>query len=139
MHFTTTTSSDGVLERDFTVGDVPGVLWSPSTPSDHAPLVLIAHGGGQHKRAPGVLGRARRFATACGFHAAALDAPGHGDRPRTAADEEHVAALRQARASGEPIGPIVARLHLDLAARAVPEWRAALDALQDVTDGPVGF
>jgi hypothetical protein len=31
--FTATTSSDGVVERDFTVGDVPGVLWSrPSVP-----------------------------------------------------------------------------------------------------------
>ncbi|WNV85739.1 alpha/beta hydrolase [Umezawaea sp. Da 62-37] len=140
MRFTTTdTSPDGVVERDFTVGDVPGVLWSPPTPSDRAPLVLMAHGGGQHKRAPGILGRARRFAADCGFHVAALDAPGHGDRPRTAADEQHVAALRRAQAAGEPIGPVVVGLHLDLAARAVPEWRATLDALRDVTGGPVGF
>lgn len=29
LRFTAESSSDGVLERDFTVGDVPGVLWSP--------------------------------------------------------------------------------------------------------------
>jgi fermentation-respiration switch protein FrsA (DUF1100 family) len=81
--------------------------------------------------------------TSCGFHVAAIDAPGHGDRPRTAADERHVAALRRAQAAGEPIAPIVVRLHIDLAARAVPEWRATLDALQKLpeigAEGPVGF
>jgi len=30
-HFTTQTSSNGVLERDLTVGEVPGVLWSPAS------------------------------------------------------------------------------------------------------------
>jgi hypothetical protein len=143
VNFTTRTSSDGVAERDFSVGEASGVLWSPASGSDHAPLVLMAHGGGQHKRAPGIVGRARMFVTGCGFHVAALDAPGHGGRPRTAADERHVAALRAAQAAGEPLTPVVADLHADLAARAVPEWRATLDALQDLPEigpgGPVGF
>jgi hypothetical protein len=52
-------SSNGVVERDFTVGEVPGVLWSPASGSDRAPLVLMAHSGGQHKKAPGILGRRR--------------------------------------------------------------------------------
>jgi len=103
----------------------------------------MAHGGGQHKGAPGILGRARHFVTTCGFTVAAIDAPGHGDRPRTAADEQWVATLRQARAAGEPLGPVVVGLHLDLAARAVPEWRATLDALQELpeigAEGPIGF
>ncbi|MCW6007177.1 hypothetical protein K1W54_21735 [Micromonospora sp. CPCC 205371] len=35
------TSSNGMVERDFTVGVVPGVLWSPaSRATDYAPLVL---------------------------------------------------------------------------------------------------
>ncbi|MFD9338017.1 dienelactone hydrolase family protein [Streptomyces sp. NPDC060028] len=143
MRFTTETSSNGVIERAFTLGDITGVLWSPASGSDRAPLVLMAHGGGQHKKAPGILGRAHRFVTDCGFHVAAIDAPGHGDRPRTAADDRHIAALRQAQAAGEPLGPVVVGIHIDLAARAVPEWRATLDALQELpeigAEGPVGF
>jgi pimeloyl-ACP methyl ester carboxylesterase len=119
------------------------LFWSPASGSEPAPLVLMAHGGGQHKRAPGILARAHRFVTACGFRVAALDAPGHGDRPRTAADEQHIAVLRQAQAAGEPLGPVVVGIHKDLAARAVPEWQATLDALQALpeigADGPVGF
>ncbi|WP_433621864.1 alpha/beta hydrolase [Nocardia sp. CA-120079] len=143
MHFTSQTSSNGVIERDFILGEVPGVLWSPESRANGAPLILMAHGGGQHKRAPGILGRAHRFVTTCGFHVAALDAPGHGDRSRTATDEQHVAALRQAQAAGEPIGPIVVEIHLDLAARAVPEWQATIDAVQKLpelgTEAPIGF
>ncbi|MGO4614782.1 alpha/beta hydrolase [Nocardia sp. 2YAB30] len=143
MHFTAETSSNGVVERDFTVGEIPGVLFSPASGSEHAPLVLMAHGGGQHKRAPGIVGRAHRFVTGCGFHVAALDAPGHGDRPRTAEYEQHVAVLRRAQAAGEPIGPIIVDLHTYLAERAVPEWQVTLDALQELpqigAEGPVGF
>jgi hypothetical protein len=29
VRFTTVSSSNGVVERDFLVGEVPGVLWSP--------------------------------------------------------------------------------------------------------------
>ncbi|MBP1161967.1 alpha/beta hydrolase [Rhodococcus sp. PvR099] len=143
MHFTAETSSNGVVERNFTLGDITGLLWSPASGSEPAPLVLMAHGGGQHKRAPGILARAHRFVRACGFHVAALDAPGHGERPRTAADEQHIAVLRQAQAAGEPLGPVVVEIHKDLAARAVPEWRATLDALLALpeigADVPVGF
>ncbi|MEW9528220.1 alpha/beta hydrolase [Microbispora sp. NPDC049125] len=143
MRFTAETSSNGVVERNFTLGEVTGLLWSPASGSHHAPLVLMAHGGGQHKRAPGILGRAHHFVIRCGFNVAAIDAPGHGDRPRTAADERHIAALRQAQAAGEPIGPAVVDIHIDLAARAVPEWQATLDALQKLPEigagGPIGF
>ncbi|MFD5735598.1 hypothetical protein ACFWIY_22610 [Streptomyces sioyaensis] len=45
----------------------------------------------------------------CGFHIAVIDAPGHGDRPRTAHDEQESAALRKAQAEGDPVGPIVVR------------------------------
>jgi hypothetical protein len=63
MHFTAETSSNGVVERTFTLGEVTGLLWSPASGSGRAPLVLMAHSGGQHKRAPGILGRAHRFVT----------------------------------------------------------------------------
>lgn len=144
VHFTATSSSNGVRERDFTVEGVPGVLWSPAAdPAGPAPLVLLAHGGGNHKKHPAMSGRARLLVTGCGFHAAVLDAPGHGDRPRTAHDEAEIAELFRARAAGEPEGPVVVRYNDHLARIAVPEYRAALDALQTLPEigprGPVGF
>ncbi|MGX1855734.1 alpha/beta hydrolase, partial [Streptomyces sp. NPDC055299] len=105
LQFTAESSSNGVVERDFTVGEVPGVLWSPASGADRAPLVLMGHGGGTHKKHPSMVGRAQRLVTGCGFHVAVLDAPGHGDRPRTAHDEQEIAALYRARAAGEPEGP----------------------------------
>jgi len=139
MHFTTETSSNGVVEHTFTVRDITGVLWSSAAGSERAPLVLLGHGGGQHKKAPGNVARARQFVTDHGFAVAAIDAPGHGDRPRTAADEQHVAAVRQAQSSGEPLLPIVIGYNTSVAERAVPEWRATLDALQELPEiGPAG-
>ncbi|MFE2431261.1 alpha/beta hydrolase [Streptomyces sp. NPDC059373] len=143
MHFTVETSSNGVIERHFTLDEVTGVLWSPASGSDGAPLVLMGHSGGLHKKAPGILARAHRYVTTCGFTVAAIDAPGHGDRPRNAEDEQWVAALLQARAAGEPIGPIIVDYNSSLAERAVPEWQATLDALQALpeigTEAPVGY
>ncbi|MBY8883025.1 alpha/beta hydrolase [Actinacidiphila acidipaludis] len=143
LQFTAETTVDGVLERDFTVAGVPGVLWSPASATGRAPLVLMGHGGGTHKRWPAMTGRARLLVHGCGFHVAVVDAPGHGDRPRTPHDEAEIAELYRARAAGEPEGPIVVRYNAHLAERAVPEWHATLDALQALpeigADGPVGF
>ena len=143
MRITSEAISDGVLERLFTIGDITGVLWSPAGPAGHRPLVLLGHGGGQHKQAPGLVARARRFVTACGFAVAAIDAPGHGDRPRTEQFERLTAATRERIAAGAPIGPQWARHNGELAAWAVPDWQSALDALQDSrqagTGGPVGY
>ena len=141
MRITATTSSDGVFERDFTLGDITGVLWSPASGPPGAPLVLMGHGGGLHKKAPGLLRRARYYAATCGYTVAAIDAPGHGARRRTAEDEHARAALRRAREDGEPLGPIIAAYNTALAERAVPEWRATLDALQAETGAgtPVGY
>jgi pimeloyl-ACP methyl ester carboxylesterase len=143
VHFSAETSANGVLERTFTLGDISGVLWSPAPGPGRVPLVLLGHGGGQHKQAPGIVARARRFVTGCGFAAAAIDAPGHGGRPRTAADEQQVADLRAAQAAGRPLGTVIARSNAALAARAVPEWQATLDALQGLAEigpaGPVGY
>ena len=150
MRFISETVADGISERLFTVGDIPGVLWSPAGAAERRPLVLLAHGGGQHKKAPNVLGRARRLVTTCGFAAAAIDAPGCGGRPRTEQDERFIAEIRGRMAAGEPVGPQVARYNAAQAELAVPEWRVTLDALQaepglngpdgpDSPDGPVGF
>lgn len=143
LRVTAETSANGVVERDFTVGDIPGLLWSPASGGDGAPLVLMGHGGGTHKRWPAMTGRAHLLVTGGGFHVACIDAPGHGDRPRTAHDEAEIAALYAAREAGEPEGPVVVRYNAHLAERAVPEWRTTLDALQRLPEigpaGPVGY
>ena len=82
MRFLSTTTTDGITERDFVHDGVPGVLWTPGHP---APLVLGAHGGGQHKRAPRTLAHATRC-VAAGLAVVTLDSPGHGDRPRSPQD-----------------------------------------------------
>jgi hypothetical protein len=129
---------DGVLEREFNLGEVPGVLWTPTPPT---PLILSGHNGGLHKRHPRLVARARHYAAKYGFAVAAIDAPGHGDRPRSAADEQARADLRRALEAGEPVGEIVDALIVPLVERAVPEWRTTLDALLALPEigGPVGY
>ena len=145
VHFTAETSSNGVVEREFIVGEVPGVLWSPASACDRAPLVLMGHGGGLHKKTPALMARAHDAVTTWGFRVVAIDAPGHGDRLRTAEDEQARADLRQAMAAGEVerVRSISARYGAALAGRAVPEWQATLDALQELpeigTEAPMGY
>ena len=76
-----------------------------------------------------------------GYAVAAIDAPGHGDRPRSAADEQARADLRRAMQAGEPVDEIVDAFIVPLVERAVPEWRATLDALLSLPEigGPVGY
>ena len=145
LRFTAETSSNGVVERDFTLGEVAGVLWSPASGPDHAPLVLMGHGGGLHKKAPGLLSRAHHCVAGFGYTVVAIDAPGHGDRPRTAEDEQVRASIRQAVSAGENerFKSISVRYGISLAERAVPEWQATLDALQKLpeigTEAPIGY
>ncbi|MFJ6894125.1 alpha/beta hydrolase [Streptomyces hokutonensis] len=143
FYFTAETTSGGVVQHDFTMGEVTGALWSPETGAERAPLVLMGHGGGNHRKSPAMVGRAQRLVADGGFHVAVIDAPGHGGRPRTAHDEREIEAMQRAMAAGEPVGEIVVRYNGHLAERAVPEWRATLDALQELpeigTEGPVGY
>jgi poly(3-hydroxybutyrate) depolymerase len=55
------------------VGEVPGVLWSPVSGSDHAPVVLMGHGGGQHKKTPALMARAHHTVTTWGFTVVAIE------------------------------------------------------------------
>jgi pimeloyl-ACP methyl ester carboxylesterase len=143
MRVITETASDGVLERLFALGDIEGAFWSPADGVGGRPLVLLGHGGGQHKKAEGVVARARRYVTSGGFAVAAIDAPGHGSRPKTGQDEQFMARITELRAAGEPIGSEIAGHNVSVAARAVPEWQATLDALQELdwsgSGGPIGF
>ncbi len=83
MRFTSIseTSPDGVTEQLFTIGEIPGVLCTPQHAAGPCPLILMGHGGGQHKKALGIPARAGRFVAEGGFAVAAIDAPNHGDRP----------------------------------------------------------
>jgi pimeloyl-ACP methyl ester carboxylesterase len=132
---------DDVLERGFTLGEVPGVLWTRGSVSAPAPLILIGHNGGLHKREPRLVARARHAAARYGYAAAAIDHPGHGDRPRSAVDERARADLRRAMAAGEPVEEIFESFIVPLVEKAVPEWQATLDALLALPEigGPVGY
>lgn len=143
MQFTSETSSNGVIERHFLLDEITGVLWSPTSGPAGAPLLLSGHSGGMHKKAPRLVAGALHSVATYGFTVAAIDAPGHGDRPRNAQDRRWSEAIHQARAAGEPIGPIIIDYNASLADRAVPEWRAILDALQALpeigTEARVGY
>ena len=132
---------DDVLEREFTLGEIPGILWTPGSASAPAPLILLGHPGGLHKMYPRLVGRARHSA-AEGFATATIELPGSGDRPRLDAVEQARADLRRALQAGEPVGDgIVDRLILPLVEKAVPEWQATLDALLAMPGirGPAGY
>jgi dienelactone hydrolase len=142
MRFTSQTSSGGVSEQIFALAEIPGVLWTPEGAAGVRPLILMGHGGGQHKKAPGIVARARRFVAECGFAVAAVDVPGHGDRPE---DEEYdrIATENQARVeAGAELAPLIADFQALVARQTVPEWQAVLDtvqALDHVGAGPVGY
>ncbi|WP_405925803.1 dienelactone hydrolase family protein [Streptomyces sp. NBC_00035] len=144
MHFTSEQRlDDGVLEREFTLGEIPGTLWTPesASASTPAPLILLGHPGGLHKMYSRLAARARHSA-ATGFASATIELPGSGDRPRSAAAEQARSDLRRALEAGEPVGDdIVDRLVLPLVEKAVPEWRTTLDALLSLPEigGPVGY
>ncbi|MDO0924940.1 alpha/beta hydrolase [Streptomyces sp. TG1A-8] len=132
---------DGVLEHEFTLGGIPGILWTPASTSGPVPLVLLGHPGGLDKMYPRLAGRARHCA-AEGFAAATIELPGSGERPRRAAAEQARADLRRSLAAGEPVDDeIIDALILPLVEKAVPEWRTALDALLSLPGigGPVGY
>ncbi|WP_225850908.1 alpha/beta hydrolase [Streptomyces sp. HPF1205] len=135
---------DGVLERRFDLGEIPGILWTPASASASAPVPLILLGHpplGLSRMYPRLAGRARQ-AAAHGFAAATIELPGSGDRPRWPAIEQARADLRRTMQAGEPVGDeTVDALILPLVERSVPEWRSALDALLALPGigGPVGY
>ncbi|UFR07027.1 alpha/beta hydrolase [Streptomyces sp. Go40/10] len=136
---------DGVLEREFTLGEIPGFLWTPESASASAPAPLIVISPpplGLSKMYPRLAGRARHYAAEYGFAVATIELPGSGDRPRLAVLDQARADLRRMVEAGEPVGgETVDALVLPLVEQAVPEWRATLDALLALPEigGPVGY
>src|SRR5215469_12883011 len=104
MQFTDIRTEDGVARHSFTLSvageSVPAVVWAPEGAAGPRPLVLMGHGGSQHKKTPGIRARAVQYAKRHGYATLAIDAPGHGDR---ISREEAVALMREtgARVRGE--------------------------------------
>lgn len=140
------TAPDDVLERRFTAGDVPGVLWLPATASASAPVPLVLAGqpggtAGLDVTRPRLAARARSAAQA-GLATATIEPPGSGDRPAPPGVDAARAELRRAALAGQPVpDDIVDRLVLPIVDQAVPEWRAVLDELLELPeiDDRVGY
>ncbi|MFJ4724710.1 alpha/beta hydrolase [Streptomyces luteogriseus] len=129
---------DGVRQCEFTLGAIPGTLWTSGIAP--APLVLMAHNNGLPKADPRLAARAR-YTAARGYAVATIDAVGCGDRPRAAAEERARADLRRAMQAGEPVDEIFESVVGPMVEKAVPEWQMTLDALLELPEiaGPVGY
>jgi hypothetical protein len=149
MTFTDIRTDDGVTRRSFSVSvageDVPAVIWAPEGATGPRPLVLMGHGGSQHKKTPGIRARAAIYARKLGYATLAIDAPGHGDRISRAEAAEMMREVG-ARVTGQaPAGFTPERMKqmLQRSLHAVPEWNAALAAAQGFefvgAGGPVGY
>ena len=149
IDFADVRTEDGVTRRSFTLdvaGDtVPGVLWSPEGEAGPRPLVLMGHGGSQHKKTAGIRIRAHQYALKFGYATLAIDAPGHGDRI-TREEAETLMRETGARVTGQVATAWTderVRLFTERMTKAVPEWKAALDAVQALdfvgAEGPVGY
>jgi dienelactone hydrolase len=141
VDFVRRVSEHGVTERGFVlrVGDapVPGIVWSPEGATGPRPLILIGHGGTQHKRADNVLALARSLVRHRGYAAVAIDAPGHGDR----GTPEAMARLREQIVSGQ-FGPEQRFRMAERATMAAAEWKATIDAMEllpEIGRGPLGY
>src|ERR1700689_2148618 len=107
IEFSRERTADGVTARlfDLTVSGerVPAVIWAPDGADGPRPLVLMGHGGSQHKKIGSLAARARIYAHKFGYATLAIDAPGHGDR----ISREEAARLAEevgARGGGETAG-----------------------------------
>ncbi|XOV90321.1 MAG: alpha/beta hydrolase [Pseudomonadota bacterium] len=140
----------GVMQREFSVvvqGEtVPCVIWAPLDAAGPRTLIVMGHGGSQHKKTVSIRSRAVAYARSFGWATLVADAPGHGDR---ISREEAMALSREvgARVRGEsgaaPMDESRMRLMADRGRQAVSEWQAALDMAQSFdfvgNRHPVGY
>jgi pimeloyl-ACP methyl ester carboxylesterase len=147
--FTDVRAEDGVARYSFSVDcageQVPAVIWAPEGATGPRPLVLMGHGGSQHKKIESLRIRAHQYAKRLGYATLAIDAPGHGDRISREEAARNMAEVG-ARVSGQVAAdwsPERLRQMAERMRKAVPEWKAALDAAQGFdfvgANGPVGY
>jgi len=147
--FTDIRAEGGVARYSFTVAcageQVPAVLWAPEGAKGPRPLLLMGHGGSQHKKVENLRIRAHRYAKRLGYAVLAIDAPGHGDRISREEAARNMADTG-ARVTGQVASPWTPERLARMAERtrqAVPEWKAALDVAQGFdfvgAEGPVGY
>lgn len=146
MQFTSEQRIEDIIEREFTLGEIRGMLWIPaqSSASKPAPLILAGQPGGsaglEHSRHR-LLSRALSAAQE-GFATATIELPGSGDRPLPEDIAQARTELREAVSAGKPVAAsVIDRLVLPLVDRAVPDWQVALDGLLELPEvsGPVGY
>lgn len=147
--FTDIRAADGVARYSFEVevagARVPAVVWAPEGAKGPRPLVLMGHGGSQHKKIDSLRIRAAQYAQRLGYATLAIDAPGHGDRVSREEAARNMAETG-ARVSGQAPADWTPERLARMAERtrqAVPEWKAALDVAQSFdfvgAEAPVGY
>lgn len=138
MTFTKEKVIDDVVQRDFAIEvdgeNVPCVVWAPRDATGPRNLIVMGHGGSQHKKIETIRLRAIDYATRYGWATVVADAPGHGDR---ISREEAVRLAEQvgARVRGESTEPAPDmeqrfRQMGERAQQATKEWKAMLDTAQ---------
>lgn len=136
MHFTSDRVLDeGITEREFTLGDFSGILWTPAAASSSSPVPIILMGQpggfGMRRMYPRLVARALS-AAAQGFAAVSIEMPGAGNRTPLPGVEQARADLRRAiSADDQPGADVVDRLIVPLVDQAVPEWQVTLDEVLD--------
>ena len=147
MNFASELSADGVTERlfDLTVAGevVPAVLWTPEAAEGSRPILLMGHGGSQHKTMPRLAASAKRYAKVFGYAVAAIDAPDHGARVAPEDAERIAEQARKRFVAGAALSGDTIRTMMESAVRVKAEWQATLDAVQSLSfvgaDHPVGY
>lgn len=138
---------DGVIERLFDIDvngeTVPCVVWAEEGAKGPRPLILLGHGGSQHKRINTLRGRAVAWARKFGYACASMDAPGHGDRISREEAAALAAEVGKRVIEGGKMDPERMKAMATRMEQAVPEWQAVLDAVQALefvgSGGPVGY
>ncbi|MGD8417586.1 MAG: hypothetical protein PVH91_11050 [Pseudomonadales bacterium] len=151
MQFTKEKMIDGVSQRDFSVEvdgrTVPCVLWSPGDAEGPRNLIVMGHGGSQHKKTENIRVRAVDYARRLGWATVVADAPGHGDRI-SREDAARLARETGARVTGQAVeDPSTLEKRFGQMAergrQAAAEWKVMLDAVQALDfvghDRPVGY
>ncbi|MCD5346312.1 alpha/beta hydrolase [Agromyces sp. H3Y2-19a] len=136
MHFTSQQIlNEGITEREFTLGDFSGILWTPAVASSSTPVPLILMGQpggfGIRRMYPRLVTRALS-AAAQGFAAVSIEMPGAGKRtPLPGVEQARADLIRAISAGDRPGADVIDRLILPLVDQAVPEWQITLDEVLD--------